>query len=80
MKQPIIKIFDNEHKVMEIGFDKEGSVNKIVYQVSENNHKTVFKGEKMINKSLTSERKIQVPTEHPYHDYAYAPNLESLLV
>ena len=80
MKQPKIKIFGNEYKVMTIELNKEGSIEKIVYQVSENVNKTVFKGNTMINDSLTSERKIQEPTEHPYHNYSYAPNLEKLII
>jgi Flp pilus assembly CpaF family ATPase len=79
VKQPKIKIFGHQHKVMQIEFNKEGSVEKIIYQVSENVNKTVFRGNTMINKSLISDRKIHAPTEHPYHDYAYAPDLESLL-
>lgn len=80
MKQPTIEIFGNEYKVKQIEFDKEGSIGKMIYQVNEHHTRTVFKGDSVINKSLTSERKIQEPTLHPYHDYAYAPDLEKLLV
>lgn len=80
MKQPKIKIFDNEYKVMKIEFNNDGAVEKVVYQISENINRTVFRGNKIINSSLTTERKIHEPTKHPYHDYAYAPNLESLLI
>lgn len=79
MKQPKVKIFGEEHKVKQIEFSNDGIIEKIVYQVGENLNRTVFRGDKMINKSLTSERKIQKPTEHPYHNYAYAPDLERLL-
>lgn len=80
MKQPKIKIFGKVHKVMQIEFDKDGLIKKIVYQLNENVHKSVFRRDTIINKSLTSERKIQEPTQHPYHDYTYAPDLECLLV
>jgi hypothetical protein len=80
MKQPKIKIFGNVHKVMQIEFNKVGSIEKIVYQVGEDVNKSVFRGDTIINQSLTSERKIQKPTQHPYHDYSYAPDLERLLV
>ncbi|MGY3716769.1 hypothetical protein ACWE42_14720 [Sutcliffiella cohnii] len=80
MKQPKIKIFGNVHKVMQIEFNKDGLIEKIVYQVGENVNKTAFRGDLIINQSLTKQRKIQEPTLHPYHDYAYAPSLERLLV
>lgn len=80
MKQPKIKIFGQIHKVIQIEFDNTGIIKKIVYQVNERQNKTVFKGLEMTNKSLTSKSIIQGPTCHPYHDYAYAPDLESLIV
>lgn len=80
MKQPNINIFGKAHKVVQIEFNAEGFVEKVVYEVAENMTKTVFKGDKVMNSSLTRERIIQMPTQHPYHNYAYAPNLEALLV
>ncbi|MEI4828661.1 hypothetical protein WAX78_04250 [Bacillus sp. FJAT-53711] len=81
MKQPKIKIFGQIYKVIQIEFDKKtGLIEKIVYQVNEHQNKTVFRGNEMITKSLTSNYKIQEPTRHPFHDYAYAPDLECLLV
>ena len=80
MKQPKIKIFGEEHKVMQIEFNKEGFIQKVVYELTENVHKSVFRSDKMINQSLTTERTIQKPTQHPFHDYAHAPDLEKLLV
>lgn len=78
MKQPKIKIFDGVYDVVSVDF-KNGVVTKVVYETSKSQTRTVFKGEEIINNSLTSSRKIQKPTQHPYHDYAYAPDLESLL-
>ncbi|MNI62300.1 hypothetical protein D3C73_1176130 [compost metagenome] len=80
MKQPKIKIFGKIFKVMQIEFDNAGLIKKIVYQVNERENNSVFKGTEMTNKSLTSKSIIQGPTHHPYHNYAYAPDLESLLV
>lgn len=81
MKQPKIKIFDQIFNVIIIEFDKKtGRIKKIVYEVCEHHHQTVFKSDEIISKSLTTKIKIQEPTRHPYHDYAYAPNLEDLLV
>lgn len=81
MKQPKIKIFGQIYKVILIEFDKKtGSVNKIVYEINEHHHQTVFKSNEIITKSLTSRIKIQEPTRHPFHDFAYAPNLEILLI
>ena len=79
MKQPTIVIFGNEHKVKQIEFDKDGSIVKVVYRVNENSTGTVFKRDSVIDKSLTKEIKIEEPTHHPYHDYAHAPDLESLI-
>lgn len=79
MKQPKIKIFGKEHKVMQIEFNENGLIARIVYQTGQNINRTVFRSDVMINKSLTSERKIHKPTEHPFHDYVYAPDLERLL-
>lgn len=80
MKQPKIKIFGNEHKVMQIEFNKAGFIEKIVYEENEYTNKIVFRGDTIINESLTGKRKIQKPTKHPYQDYIFAPNLERLLV
>lgn len=81
MKQPKIKIFGQIYKVIQIEFDKKtGEIDKIVYQIDEHKYKTIFRSNEMISTSLTSEYKIQKPTCHPYHDYIYAPDLESLLV
>lgn len=81
MLQPSIKIFGSVHKVTQIEFGKKsGLIEKIVYQVNEHQLKTIFRRDEMITKSLTSTYKIQQPTEHPYHDYIYAPDLESLLI
>ena len=80
MKQPTIKIFGKEHKVKQIEFNDEGVMERIVYQVMGNVYRSIFKSDTMLNKSLTTERKIQKPTQHPFHDYVYAPDLESLLV
>ncbi|WP_274364851.1 hypothetical protein [Paenibacillus thermotolerans] len=81
MKRPKIKIFGQVYNVIQIEFDKNsGLIKKIVYQVNEHQNKSVFKSNEMISKSLTSKYKIQEPTVHPYHDYAYAPDLEALLV
>lgn len=81
MIQPKIKIFGQVYKVIQIEFNKKtGLIEKIVYQVNQNQYKTVFRGNEMITKSLTSKFKIQKPTRHPFHSYAYAPDLECLLV
>ncbi|MFF2755592.1 hypothetical protein ACFVR1_17895 [Psychrobacillus sp. NPDC058041] len=81
MKQPKIKIFGQIFNVILIEFDKKtGSVKKIVYEINEHHHQTVFKSNEMITKSLNSKIKIQKPTRHPYHDYANAPDLERLLI
>ncbi|WP_312148195.1 hypothetical protein [Paenibacillus odorifer] len=80
MKQPKIKIFGQIYKVIQIEFDNTGLIKKIVYQINARQNKTVFKGTEITNKSLTSKSIIKEPTCHPYHNYAYAPDLESLLV
>ncbi len=81
MKQPHIKIFGQKYKVIQIEFDNTtGLIKKIVYQVNENQNRTVFNGTEMISRSLTTQFAIQEPTPHPFHNYAYAPNLEALLV
>lgn len=80
MKQPSIKIFGKIHKVMQIEFNKDGELIKIVYQVGEYENKTVFKSDEMSTKSLISTYKIKEPTHHPYYDYAYAPHLEKLII
>ncbi|MGG0844501.1 hypothetical protein [Peribacillus simplex] len=81
MIQPKIKIFGQVYKVIQIEFDKKtGLIEKIVYQVTEHQYKTVFRGNEMITKSLTSKFKIQEPTPHPFYGYAYAPDLKRLLV
>lgn len=81
MKQPKIKIFGQVYKVIQIEYDKKnGNIDKIVYQVSEHKYKTIFRSIEMISTSLTSKYKIQELTCHPYHDYFYAPELESLLI
>jgi hypothetical protein len=81
MKQPSINIFGEIRKVMEIEFDrKTGLIAKVVYRVSDHDNATVFKGHEIASKSLTSKVQITKPTHHPYHNYAYAPDLESLLV
>lgn len=79
-KQPKIHIFGNLYNVMGIEFNKDGLIESIVYQVSEKVKRTVFRGNTIINPSLTSERKIQKPTEHPYHSYAIAPDLARLIL
>ncbi|MBD7937158.1 hypothetical protein H9655_08950 [Cytobacillus sp. Sa5YUA1] len=79
MKQPNIKIYGVVHKVKDIRFNDNGEIEKICYQISDGSYRTVFKGDEIITKSLTSTRKIQKPTEHPYHDFSYAPSLEGLL-
>lgn len=81
MKQPKIKISGQVYKVIQIEFDnKNGNIDKIVYQVSKHNYKTIFRSNEMLSTSLTSKYKIQEPTCHPYHNYLYAPELESLLI
>lgn len=81
MRQPKIKIFGQVYKVIQIEFDKKnGNIDKIVYQVSEHKYKTIFRSNEMLSTSLTTKYKIQEPTRHPYHDYAYAPELERLFV
>ncbi|MGM9987609.1 MAG: hypothetical protein ACI35O_10320 [Bacillaceae bacterium] len=80
MKQPKIKIFGDTYNVNLIEFNDNGIINRVVYQVNQNRTETVFKGDEIDNDSLTTKRKIQKPTKHPYHEYAYAPDLESLLV
>lgn len=81
MKQPKIDIFGHRYNVIQIEFDnKTGLIEKIVYQVSEHNNKTVFRGTEMVTKSLTSKYIIQEPTLHPYHSYAFAPDLARLLI
>lgn len=79
MKQPKIKIFGKEHKIQQIEFNDNGLIEKVVYQTGHNIYRTVFRSNSVINKSLTSGRKIQKPTEHPFHYYVYAPDLERLL-
>ncbi|MCA1202888.1 hypothetical protein [Priestia flexa] len=81
MKQPKIKIFGQIYKVIQIEFDKKtGRIDKIVYQVDEHKYRTVFRSDEMLSSSLTSKYKVQKPTFHPYHEYAYAPELECLFV
>ncbi len=81
MEQPKIKVSGQIYKVIQIEFDtKTGQIEKIVYQVNEHQNKTIFKSKEMITKSLNSKYKIQKLTHHPYHDYAYAPDLECLLI
>lgn len=81
MIQPKIKIFGQIFNVILIEFDKKtGSIKKVVYQINEHQHQTVYKSNEMISKDLTSKIKIQKPTRHPYHDYAYAPDLDGLLI
>ncbi|BCD03838.1 TPA: hypothetical protein QC443_005841 [Bacillus cereus] len=81
MKQPQIKIFGQIYKVIQIEFNKKnGQIEKIIYQLNDHQNRTVFRGVEMISSSLTYTNKIQDPTPHPFHNYAYAPNLESLLV
>lgn len=81
MKQPKIKIFGGIHNVVEIGFDKKtGIIDKIVYEFNEYRNNTVFRGDTIHAKSLTSEVPITEPTRHPYHGYSKAPDLASLLV
>lgn len=79
MKQPKIKIFGKVHNVKHIEFNDNGTIESIVYKTEKNINRTVFRSDVVINETLTSERKIQKPTEHPFHDYVYAPNLEDLL-
>ncbi|WP_280770060.1 hypothetical protein [Salipaludibacillus daqingensis] len=81
MEQPKVKVFGQVYNVIVIEFDKKsGQITKIVYQVSEHQNKTIFRSKDMITKSLTSKFKIQGLTPHPYYNYAYAPQLECLLV
>jgi len=81
VKQPKIKIFGQVYKVIQIEFDKKtGKIDKIVYQVDEQQYKTIFRSNEILSKTLKSKYKIQEPTHHPYHGYAYAPELESLFV
>ena len=80
MKQPKIKIFGNVYKVMQIEYNKNGFIERIVYEENEYTHKTVFRNNTLIKESLVGERKIQKPTKHPYQNYIHAPNLEILLV
>lgn len=80
MQQPKIKIFGQVYNVREIEFNKEGLIERIVYQVNEHRRDTVFRSDTVLDKSLTGEIKIQKPTMHPYFGYAYAPNLEKLIV
>lgn len=78
MKQPKIKIFGKIHDVTGFSFEA-GRISKIVYAVSETQQKSVFRSDTVINSNMTSERKIQVPTQHPYRNYSLAPNLEALI-
>ncbi len=80
MKQPKINIFGNIHDVMTIEFAEDGNIKKIVYRVSDHANKTVFRGSSVVDSSLTTHKEINEPTNHPYHNYAYAPDLASLLV
>ena len=80
MKQPKIRLFGEEYKVLLIEFGKDGLIDRIVFQVNENQHNTVFRENEMLNKDLVTKKKITKPTKHPYHDYIYAPDLESLIV
>ena len=80
MKQPKIKIFGNEYKVMQIEYNKKGFIERIVYEENEYTYRTVFRDDKILKESLVGVRKIQKPTKHPYQDYIHAPNLEILLI
>jgi hypothetical protein len=81
MLQPEVNIFGHVYKVLQIEYDKKtGTIIKIVYKVSDQISRTVFKSNEMITKSLTSFLDIHEPTPHPYHDFAYAPDLEKLLI
>ncbi|MBN6887752.1 hypothetical protein ACUXCC_002946 [Cytobacillus horneckiae] len=79
MKQPNIRIYGEVHKVKEIEFNDNGEIEKVVYKVSDGNYRSIYKADEIITKSLTSTRKIQKPTEHPFHNFSYAPSLKSLL-
>jgi len=81
MKQPKIKIFGEIYNVILIEFDKKtGCIKKVVYEINEQEHQTVYKSNEIISNSLTSKIKIQEPTRHPYHNYSYAPDLDVLLI
>lgn len=81
MKQPKIKIFGEEHKVVGISFDaKTGLIDKITYQVKLHQNKSVFRSDTVISETLTKDVPITKPTVVPFQDYIYAPDLESLLV
>ena len=81
MKQPKIKIFNGIYKVLHIEFQEQtGLIDRIVYAVDTHQFETVFRGDSIDNKSLIGQRKIKEPTRHPYHNFAYAPDLDTLLV
>lgn len=67
VRQPKIKIFDGVYDVVDIGF-KDGKVDKVVYEYSKTQHRTVFRS------ALVTE-----PEMDEWFDYAHAPNLEDLL-
>lgn len=81
MIQPKIKIFGKVYNVIQIEYDKNtGLIKKIIYQINERQNKIIFRKSEMISKELTTNFSIHEPTLHPYHDYIYAPDLESLLI
>jgi hypothetical protein len=80
VKQPNIKIFGKTHKVVQIEFNDDGLIQKIIYKANQHNNRIVFRRDDMVDESLVRKYKIHEPTNHPYHNYAHAPDLESLLV
>lgn len=40
----------------------------------------IFKGDSILAENLVEDVKITKPTQHPYHNYYYAPDLGSLLI
>lgn len=81
MKQPKIKIFGGVYDVIEIGFDrKTGLIKKIMYRTDGDYEEVVFRGDEVFAGSLSETVKIHEPTRDPYYGFAYAPDLESLVM
>ena len=82
MKQPKIKLYDQVHNVHSIQFNSQGEIIAISYYNNDKSLSTslIFKGDTVPNKNLSTSRKIQKETPHPYHNYSFTPNLEKLLI
>mgnify|MGYP000916893083 CR=1 FL=1 len=79
MKQPNIKIFDKIHKIRLIDYDQNEQIDRLIYYDEDGYEYTVYRSNTIINDDLTTVRKIDKPTKHPYMRVIYAPNLEQLI-